>query len=133
MKGEHRGAEKGSRHSQASEDPVQEKACGKVKEDIRKMVAQRTVAPDPVLHPECAMKDGIILLRRTRLEPDSPKPVKRAQVRACHVTVVVPDESSEEGGPIGCERKNGHGDRCHSCGSNAPHGFKRSNLPISSQ
>jgi hypothetical protein len=42
------------------------------------------------------MQDRVVLLRRSRLEPDSEKPVERAQRRLGHVRIIVPEETAPE-------------------------------------
>ena len=65
------------------------------------MVAHSRVAPQPVLDPERAVEDRIILLRGTELEPDPTEAGGGLQLGLGHVGVVVPEEAAVDRGVIG--------------------------------
>ena len=106
MKGKGNGSERWERKSNAPQDGRKEPCGGGVKEDVYKVVSKHVVAPQPVLGPERRVENRVILLGRPDLEPDPPQPVERAELRAGHMGIIVPEKSSEERGEI-CEH-----DRC---------------------
>jgi len=55
---------------QPLEDEGQQDGAQRMEQDGYHVVAERVVAPEPVLEPECAVEEGIILLRGSGLGPD---------------------------------------------------------------
>ena len=50
------------------------------------------------------MSDGVVLLRGANVEPDAPQAVKRLQINARYVRVIVPERAAVPGGVVGEER-----------------------------
>lgn len=75
------------------------------------MIAQHSIAPQPVLHPKRAVQHWIILLGRTQIEPDTPQAVEGLQLRLGHMRVVVPEQAAVQGRPVG---NHGHQEEQHS-------------------
>src|ERR1700722_3940793 len=72
------------------------------------------------------MQDRVVLLRRPRLEPDSEKPVKRAQRWLGHVCIVVPEETAPERREIcGHDRREEHAAKGQAA-RRSPRWFRRS-------
>jgi hypothetical protein len=90
-----------ARLARAREKPVQKQrqqhARAGMEEKRYHMVAEGVVPPEAVLHPECTVKEGIILLGGSGLGPDPRKAREGPQGRRRHVIAVIPDEGSREG------------------------------------
>ena len=76
-----------------------------MQQNIGKMVAERSVAPQPVLDPKCAVKQRIVLLGGMNVRPHLPQSGKRPEFGPRDMGIVIPDESALESGQIGDERR----------------------------
>ena len=98
--GEHR-----SRHREAAQDEHDEIRGRRVEHDVREMVAEKCVPPEPMLQPERGVQQRIILLRRAQLGPDAPQAAERAQLGHRDVTEVVPERTAVQRRMVGDERR----------------------------
>ncbi len=99
-------------HGQPLQDQREENCRARMQQQGDQMVAERLVSPEPVLHPEHAMQQRIILLGRSRFDPYPAEAGQRAQSRSGHIVTVVPNESARERRPVG---HNGRADQQRSC------------------
>jgi hypothetical protein len=76
MDGEHKARCHGPRDFQPSENQSEKEGGDRVKNEVDDMIAKRGLPPKMVFYPERRMKEGIVLLGRVNIEPDSPQAVK---------------------------------------------------------
>jgi hypothetical protein len=93
------------RAKEPAKDEREEHGRGGVEEHGDDVVARGVVAPELVLHPECAVKERIVLLGRPDAGPDPQEAADRAQCGRGHVVAVVPDEAAPERGQVREERR----------------------------
>src|SRR5262249_54705873 len=74
--------------------------------DVDDVIGQRRIAPHAVLKPERRMREWVILLRCSEVEPDSRQPMQRLELDARDVLVIVPQQSAVPNGLIRGERGN---------------------------
>ena len=63
---------------QAAYDEDDQAGGGGMEEDVHQVVAQDGIAPEAMLKPESAVKERVILLGRTQIEPDTPQAAEGA-------------------------------------------------------
>src|SRR6516225_2056481 len=68
-----------------------------MEEKIEKVVSGDVISPQLMFKPESAVKQGVILLRRADIEPDSPETVQGLQFRPCHMRIVIPQKAAVDG------------------------------------
>src|SRR3954468_15435488 len=69
------------------------------------MVGKGRIAPYPMLDPEGRMRQRIVLLRCTEVEPDARQAMNRLKLGAGDVLVIVPQQPTVPGGLVRCERR----------------------------
>ncbi len=104
VQGEHGRGQQRPLDLQRPEDREEQQRRGEVERDVDEVVPERVVAPEPVLDPEGGVGERVVLLGRPELEPDSPEPVERLQLRTRHVRGVVPEPLAVPGRSIREER-----------------------------
>src|ERR1700722_18160307 len=72
-----------------------------MKREVGQVITEHGVAPQPMLKPEGAMQQRIILLRGPHLEPDAPKPMQRLEGGTRNMTVVIPQKPAIQRRPVG--------------------------------
>ena len=75
-----------------------------VQQNVDQVIPQRRIPPEPVLGPEAAEGQGVVLLRGPWFKPDAGQASQRTEFRPGDVRVVVPDRLSEPGRPVSDER-----------------------------
>jgi len=75
-----------------------------MQQDVRQVIVQHGATPQPMLDPEGGVKQGIILLSRSQLEPNSREAVKGTELRPCDVRGIVPNQPATKRRPISQQR-----------------------------
>ena len=95
----------GPRDIEAPEDQYQQACRGGVLQNIGEMIAERCVAPQPVLDPERGVKQRVVLLGGMGVGPDPPQSRAGLQLGPGDMGAVIPDQPSVEGRPVACKRQ----------------------------
>ena len=106
MQREDHSCEQCAGHREPPQDEHNERGRHGVQRDVRQMVAEERVSPQPMLEPERGVQQRIVLLRRADLGPDAPQTPKRTQVRRRDVAGVVPQRATVECRKIRDENRN---------------------------
>ncbi len=105
MKGEEESSEPRSRKAEPAHEDNDKTAGARVLQDIGEVVAHHRVAPDPVLEPEGGVKNRVVLLRGTDLEPDAPKAPQGLEAGDRDMKVIVQEPTAGVGRVIRDERR----------------------------
>ncbi len=100
MQGEDGGRQIGPGNRQPPQDQGHQKGGRRVQQNIHQVIAERGVAPQPVLDPEGTVQHRVILQRGAHVEPDPPQSIPGSQVGQGDVLVVVPKNPALPRGPI---------------------------------
>src|SRR3989442_428555 len=69
--------------------------------NVQQAISGRRIAPEMVFQPERAVKQRIVLLCGTEIEPYAPQPLKGLESRPREVGIIVPQHSATDGWPVG--------------------------------
>ena len=68
--------ERRARHREPAQDRGEQARRKCVQRDVDKVIAERVVTPEPVKDPERGVRDRVVLLRRSGVEPDPAQSVE---------------------------------------------------------
>ena len=100
MQGEEERRQPGPGHGQPPQDGSEQQRFPQVEDEIRQMVAERVLAPEPPLEPQAARSDRPVVGAIGRA-PHVVEAVGSPDPIVSEVRVIVPDELAAERGKIG--------------------------------